>query len=206
MPSGSRQSIWWNTSWTRDRRCPWNYEAIISRQCRRVVTSWRSSVVSLVVVRTPSWNQTPRSRQGLSSSIAIRLHTPFVSSSTALLLKTDSRLLKDMKRIASILVVAVLCRCTMTSLAMTSNAFSKILSSTGAQVCSSDSNTSPYHVFPLFAGGEIRCGIECLVSSLCWYYQFKASSEPEQCELYNKMPVIFSAINDCVGFKRIFMG
>jgi hypothetical protein len=99
-----------------------------------------------------------------------------------------------------------ICCFTMTSLAMTSNAFSKIISSSGAQVCASDSNTSPYHVFPLFAGGEMRCGIECLVSSLCWYYQFKTSTEPEQCELYNKLPVNVTKRDDCVGFVKSVPG
>ena len=107
---------------------------------------------------------------------------------------------------AYVAFVLIVCCRMMTSFAMTSLTFSKIVSSSGARVCSDDSTSSPYHVIPLLPGGEIRCGIKCSVSSLCWYYQLKSSSTPGKCELYNTLPVNFTAVQDCVGFAKRFPG
>ena len=93
-------------------------------------------------------------------------------------------------------IILVVCY-VMTSFAMKSQKYVQMTNSTGAQVCSSD---PPSQVLPMFPGGEARCGIECLTSSACPYYQFK-STTPIQCELYNQFPVNFEIIDNCVGFR-----
>ena len=94
-------------------------------------------------------------------------------------------------------ILLVTCCFTMTSFAMQSGKYVMMTDSPkNTHVCSTD---KPSQVLPICSGGEVQCGMQCLVSS-CPYYQFKPST-PIQCELYNQFPVNFKIIDDCIGFR-----
>ena len=89
---------------------------------------------------------------------------------------------------------------TMTSSAMTYYKHVMMTNPAGAQVCSTD---PPTQVLVNFFGGKMRCGTKC-GTSLCDYFQFKSTPQ-EQCEIYANLPVNFTPMNQCVGYKRTGM-
>ena len=94
-------------------------------------------------------------------------------------------------------IILVVCFSMMTSFAMKSQKYMQMTSSTGAHVCSTE---TPSQVLSMLPGEETRCGIECMTSSACPYYQFK-STNPIQCELYNQFPGNFKSIDNCIGLR-----
>jgi hypothetical protein len=95
-------------------------------------------------------------------------------------------------------IVTVVCCCMMTSLAMTSNKFVKMMSPTGAPVCSIE---PPSQALSMHPRAVKLCGSKCSVSDTCTYFQLNSSSASSgQCQLYNTLPVNLMNIEQCVGF------
>jgi hypothetical protein len=66
----------------------------------------------------------------------------------------------------------------------------------GKNLCSTD---QPYTTIMMEASSlDGQCGVQCTVSSLCQFYQFKANWL--QCELFHDPPTNFSTIQYCTAY------
>ena len=103
-----------------------------------------------------------------------------------------------MKSSVITVILVVVCNCIVTSLAMTSSKLVQMTTSSGAPVCSAE---PPSQALSMPPGGEMMCGKECLVSDTCIYFQLNSLIASGQCQLYSTLPVNFTNIKSCVGFK-----
>lgn len=74
-------------------------------------------------------------------------------------------------------------------------------SSSGSAMCTVDKPTA---VTPAIRSSMLQCAVECTTHSCCLMYQLDA--ELKQCQLYNYLPLNYSAITGCISsFRELLM-
>jgi len=114
-------------------------------------------------------------------------------------------LLLRMTELLSRVFAAVLVSCLVTSLAaMMDKTYASQTDDDGRRVCSTNQPTT---VIAMQVGTlDGQCGVQCTISTLCQFYQFKAALA--QCELFDHVPpnASMTDIDQCVAYASLNAG
>jgi hypothetical protein len=93
-------------------------------------------------------------------------------------------------------IVVVICTSMNACDAMLSKTYQIFTGAGGGNVCAADQPSTTLMMDVTMDG---RCGVQCTVSFLCSFYQFKAALGT--CELFNNVPTNYTVIEGCTAYR-----